>query len=63
MEKIYIVYVEEDIFLVKASNKKEAVNMLYTDWIKPMNSLIKKSDIKTLTPEEVLGNNKIDILN
>lgn len=72
MEKLYIVYQEDsdNIFLVKANNKKKAIDMVYQNYIKPFQkddikrgyAPCLKSDLTAKSTIELLGNDEIVML-
>ena len=63
MEKIYIVYAEEDVYLVKASSRKEATDIIYKEDIEPYieyagKFAIKKSDLRVVLLDDAFSNKK-----
>lgn len=72
MEKLYIIYKDDstDVFLVKANNKKEAINNVYQTYIKPFQKEEKergyspylKSDLSAKSTDELLGNDNITLI-
>ena len=56
---LYVVYVEEDIYLVKAHNKKEAINIVYDNEIDLYHKYAKdyvilKSDLRAVPLNELM---------
>lgn len=73
MENLYIAYQDDsvDVFLVKAKNKGEAIDIVYQTYIEPFQTneykkreykLYLKSELRVKTPEELLGDGKITML-
>jgi hypothetical protein len=72
MEKLYIVYKDNttDVYLVKANNKKEAINIAYQTYIKPFQKDEKergyrpyaKSDLSAKSTDELLGTDNIAMI-
>lgn len=65
MENIYIVYADDDVYLVKTTSEKEAVNIVYNEEIEPMSNMrrgyisTRKSDLRAILVDEEMGNKKI----
>lgn len=65
MENIYIVYADDDVYLVKTTSEKEAINLIYNEEIEPKSRYrreyisTKKSDLRAIAIEEEMNHKKI----